>query len=398
MIQFVENNWHILLWSAGILAGGIAASLVARLILLWLLRRITRRRGKIVGESLVRHGVGPTRWIFPLLAMLCILPGLELPQVLKSALEHITGLGLIAATAWLVILFVDVAKDVIAGRYRVDVSDNLTARRLQTQFDMLHRIAVMLVAVVTAAIMLMTFPAIKHIGVSILASAGLASLVVGMAMKGTLSNLVAGVQIAFAQPFRIEDAVVIDNEWGWIEEIGMMYVVVRIWDLRRLVIPLSYFLDNAFQNWTRNSADLLGNTILYVDYTVPLEEMRAELKRICAASEKWRGKVCVLQVTDASEHTMQVRALMDANNSGDAFDLRCQVREGLIVWLQKNYPGSLPRYRGEMETMLRQSGPEGDARDLPPEPRRSVPQESAATDHKNHDQQHAVRGTPDVRR
>ncbi|HEY1808946.1 MAG TPA: mechanosensitive ion channel domain-containing protein [Acidobacteriaceae bacterium] len=385
MIQFVENNWHILLWSAGILAGGVAAALAARLVLLWLMRRFTRRRGKIIGESLVRHGEGPTRWIFPLLAMLCILPGLELPQVLKSALEHITGLGLIAATAWLVILFVDVARDVVAGRYRIDVSDNLTARRLQTQFDMLHRITVVLVVIVTASIMLMTFPAIKHIGVSILASAGLASLVVGMAMKDTLSNLVAGVQIAFAQPFRIEDAVVIDNEWGWIEEIGMMYVVVRIWDLRRLVIPLSYFLENAFQNWTRNSADLLGNTILYVDYTVPLEEMRAELKRICESSQKWKGQVCVLQVTDASEHTMQVRALMDARNSGDAFDLRCVVREGLIVWLQKNYPGSLPRYRGEMETMLRQGEQEGGGPELQVAPRPAISQESAAAGNENHE-------------
>jgi hypothetical protein len=152
---------------------------------------------------------------------------------------------------------------------------------------------------------------------------------------------------------------------------------------------LSYFLDNAFQNWTRSSADLLGNTILYVDYTVPLDEMRAELKRICESSKKWRGKVCVLQVTDASEHTMQVRALMDANNSGDAFDLRCEVREGLIVWLQKNHPGSLPRYRGEMETMLH-GNPDGDARELPLGPRRAIAPESPASENDNHEQRRAA--------
>lgn len=349
MIRFVEHNWHIFLWSAGILAGGVACALIARALLLWGLRRFARRRGKIIGQSLVRHGVGPTRWIFPLLAVLCILPGLELPQVLKSALEHITGLGLIAATAWLLILFVDVARDVIAGRYRIDVSDNLTARRLQTQFDMLHRITVVLVVVVTAAIMLMTFPAIRHIGISILASAGLASLVVGMAMKGTLSNLIAGIQIAFAQPFRIEDAVVIDGNWGWIEEIGTMYVTVRIWDLTRLVVPLSWFLDNAFQNWTRTSAELLAHCYIYVDYSVPVEPLRDELKRICESTPLWMGKVCGLQVSDLFQNVMQLRALMDARNSGDAWDLRCYVREHLIGFIQKNYPGGLPRYRGEIE-------------------------------------------------
>ncbi len=366
MIGYIEHNWHTLLWSAGILVGVIIVAHFVRAMVLWLLRRLTQRRGKLIGQSLVRHGEGPSRWIFPLLAMLCVLPGLELPEVVKSALEHITGLGLIAAIAWLVILFVDIARDVIASRYRVDVSDNLMARRIQTQFEILHRLTVILVSVVAVAIMLMTFPAIKHIGVSILASAGLASLVVGMAMKGTLSNLIAGIQIAFAQPFRLEDAVVIDGEWGWIEEIGMMYVVVRIWDLRRLVIPLSYFLDNAFQNWTRTSADLLGSTMLYVDYTVPLDEMRAELKRICESTKLWKGDVCVLQVTDASEHTMQLRALMDARNGGDAWDLRCLVREGLIVWLQKNHPDSLPKYRGEMQTTWEQRGPRGGgARQLP---------------------------------
>jgi small-conductance mechanosensitive channel len=267
-----------------------------------------------------------------------------------AALEHITGLGLIAAIAWLVILMIEVTSDILAGRYRIDVADNLLARRVQTQFQMVHRIAVTLVIVVTVSIMLMTFPPIKHIGVSILASAGLASLVVGMAMKGTLSNLVAGVQIAFAQPFRVEDAVVIEGEWGWIEEIGMMYVVVRLWDLRRLVLPLSYFLDHPFQNWTRTSAELLGYTYIYTDYTVPIDEVRAELRRICESTPLWNGKVCGLQVSDSDNRTMQLRALMDARNSGDAWDLRCLVREKLIDFLQKNYPGSLPRYRGEFET------------------------------------------------
>jgi small-conductance mechanosensitive channel len=350
MLQWIAQNWRHQLWSAGILIAAVVVALVVRSIVFWALRRFTRRKGALLGQSLVRHGEHPTRWIFPLLAVLAVLPGLPLPSILMLALEHITGLGLIAAIAWLVILFVEISSDVLANRYRIDVADNLIARRIQTQFQMVHRIAIVLVVVVTVAIMLMTFPAIKHIGVSILASAGLASLIVGMAMKGTLSNIIAGVQIAFAQPFRVEDVVVVEGEWGWIEEIGAMYVVVRIWDLRRLVLPLSYFLDHPFQNWTRSSADLLAYTYLYTDYTVPVDEVRAELTRICKATPLWGGKVCGMQVSDSDNRTMQLRALMDARNSSDAWDLRCLVREKLIGFLQKNYPGSLPRYRGEFET------------------------------------------------
>jgi small-conductance mechanosensitive channel len=256
VVLFLMRDWRDAAWSAGIIVVAIAMALIVRWIAFIVLKRLTRRRGALLGESLVRHAQKPSQWILPLLAILTVGPGLPLPQSARDTLEHATGLGLIAAMAWLAILLIAVTSDILSGRYRIDVADNLLARRIQTQFQMIHRIAIILVVVVAVAIMLMTFPAIKHIGVSILASAGVVSLVVGMSMKDTLSNLIAGVQIAFAQPFRIGDAVVVENEWGWIEEIGMMYVVVRIWDLRRLVLPLSYFLTNAFQNWTRTSADL----------------------------------------------------------------------------------------------------------------------------------------------
>ena len=349
MAGYFAQHWHDLLWSGIILGSAVVLSLIARAIVFWSLRRLTRRRGEGIGHSLVRHAAGPSYWIFPLIGVLAVLPGVFLPRAEMNALEHIAGIGLIAAVAWFIILLVEVTSDVIGGRYRLDVSDNLTARRIQTQFQMLHRIVVILVVIVTVAVALMTFPAIKHIGMSILASAGLASLVVGLAMKGTLSNLVAGVQIAFTQPFRLEDAVVIEGEWGWIEEIGTMYVVVRIWDLRRLVLPLSYFLDHPFQNWTRTSADLLGHCYIYTDYTIPIEPLREELRHICESTPLWKGKVCVLQISDLFETNMQLRALMDARNSSDAWDLRCYVREKLIDFIQKNYPQSLPRYRGEME-------------------------------------------------
>ncbi len=366
MIQYFVHNWRDLLWSGVSLGGAVGLGFIARAVVFWMLHEFDRRKGDVIGHSLTKHGRRSTRWIFPLLVVLCVLPGLPLPPAVMSALEHITGIGLIAAIAWLIILLVDVSSDIMSVRYRVDVADNLMARRIQTQFQMLHHIVVVLVSVVSLSIMLMTFPAIRHIGMSILASAGLASLVVGLAMKGTLENIIAGVQIAFAQPFRMGDAVVIQGEWGWIEEIGTMYVVVRIWDLRRLVIPLSYFLQNSFQNWTRTSAELLGYSYIYTDYTVSVDAVREELKRICESTPLWGGKVCGVQVSDSDRYTMELRALMDARNSGEAWDLRCLVREKLIDFLQKNYPGCLPRYRGEFETKgrdgvmkMKEDGPKG---------------------------------------
>lgn len=348
MIPYIEHNWQSLLWSAGLLLAAIVVALVVRRIFVWLLDRLSRRANSVMGQSLLRRAQRPSHWILPLLAVLAVLPGLSLPKMLLTALEHIAGLGLIATLAWMAILLVGVTADVLSFRYRIDVADNLVARRIQTQFQMVQRLAVVLVSVVAVSIGLMTFPAIKHIGVSILASAGVASLVVGMSMKDTLANLIAGVQLAFAQPFRMGDAVVIEGEWGWIEEIGSMYVVVRCWDLRRLVLPLSYFLTNSFQNWTRTSADLLAYTYIYTDFTAPVDALREEFQRILASTPLWNGTVRVLQVSDSDRSTMQLRALMDVRNSSDAWDLRCLVREKLIEFLQKNHPGSLPRYRGEM--------------------------------------------------
>jgi small-conductance mechanosensitive channel len=349
MVQYIVQNWHDLLMSVIVLAAAILVALGCHFIFFRLLRRNARRTGSVLGQSLLKYGRGPARWIFPILAVMTVAPSLAFPPVATLALEHLTGLGLIAATAWLFILCIDIISDVLSDRYRIDVADNLVARRVQTQFQMLRRILIVLVVIVTLSIMLMTFPAIKHIGMSLLASAGLATLVVGMAMKGTLSNIIAGVQIAFAEPFRLEDVVVIEGQWGWIEEIGTMYVVVRIWDLRRLILPLSYFLDHPFENWTRTGSHLLANTTLYADYTVPVDELRAELRRICESSKLWKGDVCALQVTDATERAVQLRALMDARNSGDAWDLRCLVREKLIEFLQKNFPQSLPHWRGEVD-------------------------------------------------
>lgn len=349
MLSFFVHNWRDLLWSAGVLAAAIGVALVVRLVAFSALRRLTRNRGAFLSQSLVKRGRRPTLWILPLVAILAVLPGLPLPQALLDVLEHIAGLGIVASVAWLSIVLIAVTADILTARYRVNVADNLVARRIQTQFAVVRRVGVILVVVLALAVGLMTFPAIRHIGISILASAGVAGLIIGIAMKDSLSNLIAGVQIAFSQPFRMGDAVVIEGEWGWIEEIGVMYVVVRLWDLRRLVLPLMYFLEHPFQNWTRTSADLLAYTYIYVDYTTPVDAVREELKRVLELTPLWAGKLCLLQVSDSDQRTMQLRALMDVRSSSDAWDLRCLVREKIIAFMQKNYPACLPRYRGEVD-------------------------------------------------
>jgi len=196
--------------------------------------------------------------------------------------------------------------------------------------------------------MLMTFPKVRQLGTTILASAGIIGIVVGMAAQRTIGTFIAGLQIAITQPIRVDDVVIVENEWGRIEEITLTYVVVKIWDLRRLIVPITYFIEKPFQNWTRVTADILGTVYIYVDYTVPVDSVREELQRVLKESEHWDGKVCVLQVTNTSEQTVELRALMSAADASTAWSLRCEVREKLIDFMKKKYPQALPKLRAEL--------------------------------------------------
>jgi small-conductance mechanosensitive channel len=228
------------------------------------------------------------------------------------------------------------------------VEDNLLARKHLTQVRILERSGTVLILVVTAAGVLTTFESVREYGVSLFASAGVAGLVVGLAARPVLSNLFAGVQIAMTQPIRLEDAVIVENEFGWIEEITGTYVVVRLWDWRRLIVPLSYFIEKPFQNWTRHSAALIGSVLVYADYTVPVGPVRDELRRIVSRSKLWDGQVVNLQVTGATDDSIELRALVSAANASAASDLRCEVREELIAFLQREYPRALPKRRTEV--------------------------------------------------
>jgi small-conductance mechanosensitive channel len=335
--------------TAGCIAGGaIVLSLIAHRIVFFLLDRFSKKRKDRFGQSFVQRAWKPALFVFPLMALVMALPAAPFPTNFRVVLQRVLGLGVIAAVGWAIILLVELLSDMIYYRYAIDVADNLSARRIRTQTA-----AVVVVVLVTVSIMLMTFPEVRHIGISLLASAGLAGLVVGMAARSTLASLIAGIQIAMTQPIRIEDALVVEGEWGWVEEIGMTYVVIRIWDLRRLVVPLTYFIEKPFANWTRTSSELMGVVMLYADYSLPVEEARRELHRLLEESDLWDRKAWGLQVTDATEKTVQLRALMSAANGSQLWDLRCYVREGMIRYINSKHPESLPLVRGETSVSMR---------------------------------------------
>src|SRR5690606_33878852 len=230
----------------------------------------------------------------------------------------------------------------------MEVADNLHARRIQTQTRVLSRVVQGGIILLGAALALMTFPAVRQVGATLLASAGIAGLVAGIAARPVFGNLIAGLQIALAQPIRLDDVVIVEGEWGRIEEINRTCVVVRVWDERRLVVPLQWFIEHPFQNWTRTTSQLLGTEFLWLDYRTPMQDVRGALQRICESDERWDGRVCVAQVTETAETTIQVRLLVSARNSGELFDLRCAVRERMIDYLGHAHPESLPRMRVDM--------------------------------------------------
>ena len=343
------STWWETLTAAGALLLAVLLGLVIHRIGVGLLSRWAVSTPFLPDDLLLKYWKRPTRPLIPLLLVLLVLPSLTLPDAVEAPLRQALSLGLIAALCWLAIRTVHALQDAVLTRYDVTAKDNLKARAVYTQIQVVQRVAVAVILLVGIAAGLMTFEKVRQVGVSILASAGVLGIILGFAAQKSISTLFAGIQIAITQPIRLDDVVIVEGEWGRIEEITLTYVVVRIWDLRRLVVPITYFIEKPFQNWTRVSADLLGTVYLYTDYTVPVEAVREEVHRILKGSELWDGKVWGLVVTNATEHTLELRALMSAADSGAAWNLRCLVREELVTYLQENHPGSLPRVRAELQ-------------------------------------------------
>ena len=340
--QFDDGNWQ----SAIIISVFV---IVGSLILHFLSFKILNRFGKKsdkpflnnLSDKLNRPSLGLILTIAVSIIFLAFAPDNKLVDILM----HLLKLLIIFFISWVIIRSIKLGRDIVLLRYDISEKDNLKARRVYTQFKIIERILVFIVILIALAVALMTFEQIRRIGVSLFASAGVAGIILGFAAQKLIGNVLAGFQIALAQPIRIEDVVIVEKEWGWIEEITLTYVVVRIWDKRRLILPTTYFIEKPFQNWTRVSADILGTVFIYTDYTVPIDKLREELSKVLQSDKNWDGKVNVLQVTDSTERTMEIRALMSAADSPSAWDLRVNVREKLIDFLQKNYPESLPKSR-----------------------------------------------------
>ncbi len=342
----IENVWFDLL----LLVAAALAVWVLHHFLFYFLKKggLFRKNGKM--DTLRHHLYYPVLVLLIFIALLVIYPALDgLDGYITDTVHHVISIVGIITVAWLLVRLIRAGRIIIMRKYDIKAEDNFEARKAYTQFHIIENILVFLVIIVSVGIILMTFDPIRKIGLSLLTSAGIAGIILGFAAQKLIATILAGVQIAFTQPIRIDDVVIVEGEWGRIEEINLTYVVVLIWDQRRLVVPTTYFIENAFQNWTRTSSEILGTVFIYTDYDVPVDALRKELKRLVKSNEKWDKRVCVLQVTDVKERTVELRALVSAADAGETFDLRVFVREKLVEFLKENYPNSLPRTRVRME-------------------------------------------------
>lgn len=352
MQSAIVDAWADWGWTLVIVTVAIVLALGAHRIVFTAAARVLSRTKRPVASSVLQHSNQPARALFAILAVFLVLPSLPIPIEMKNTLERMLALTFTGAMGWLAFKLTWVIKDVVTTKYDLTAADNLLAREVMTRVGVMQRILAASILVITVCLILMSIPSIRQIGVTLFASAGIAGIVAGLAARPALTNLIAGLQLALTQPIRIDDVVIVEGEWGWIEEIRVTFVVVRIWDLRRLVVPLSYFIERPFQNWTRKTADILGTVFLYVDYSVPVQRVREELHALLQTNALWDGKVWGLQVTNATDRVIELRALMGARNSGEAWDLRCQIREQLIAFLHEEFPGSLPRLRAELPEKL----------------------------------------------
>jgi len=333
------------------LAGALAVliGLALHAVLYRLVRRLAS--GFIFGRNLVNYGRRPTQLLLPLLLLHIALSEVPVNIYLINSLRQFLSIGLLATLTFLCIRLIKAVAETVIALHPAEAADNLRARSVHTQTRVLARSVMLFVGLIGLASILMTFPDIRQIGASLLASAGLAGLVAGIAARPVLGNLIAGLQIALTQPLRIDDVLIVDGEWGRVEEITGSYIVISIWDQRRLIVPLQWFIEHPFQNWTRSSSQLIGTVLLWVDYAMPLAPLRQELERVCHGAPEWDGRLCLLQVTETTDKAMQLRILVSGSDASKTWDLRCRVREALLAFIQNDYADYLPRLRGSLENI-----------------------------------------------
>lgn len=334
-------------WAWPLLLAGLGASATALVfrLLLALLRRLTNPEGT---ARMFLDAAAPALGAFlALLALNAVLvAGGDLP--LLAEVKHLLTLLLIVSMTWVAVRCTSAVGDLIVRMNPADGERWRTARKLETQTRFLVRGLIVLFVIVGVGVALMTFDAVKQLGASLLASAGIGGLILGFAARPVLGNLLAGMQIALTQPFRIDDVLYVDGKWCWVEEVTATYVVLRVWDLRRLVVPLDWFITNHFENWSRYSPELVGAVFVWVDYAMPVEPLREEYARLLRASPLWNGNTENVLVTDASDRAIEIRFLMSAANSTNLWELRCSIREGVIAFVRDRFPEHLPRLRAQL--------------------------------------------------
>ncbi|PZU66676.1 MAG: hypothetical protein DI540_13310 [Sphingobium sp.] len=351
---------HITPMAALSIALSVVVAFAVHGALYWIAVRIVRRAR--IEPLLLPAIFQPTRWLVVLLALGAGLKSIEMGPRIEDIWSIGARMIFALLVGWLVFRAMRAGKAMLEARADISVEDNLKARRQRTKISILYRICQCIVGFFVIAMMLIAIPGVRTIGVSLMASAGLAALAVGAAAQPALKNLIAGIQMAFSEPIRLDDVVIIEGEWGRIEEIRLTYVVVRIWDDRRMVVPVSYFLEKPFQNWTTKTSDLLGTVFLYVDPTADIERIRARFVEAVKANGRWDGRVAILQVTDHRADALELRGLLSARNAGIAFDLRCEVREAMLTFLRTDMPEALVRGRQTLErdeVFTRRSGVAG---------------------------------------
>jgi small-conductance mechanosensitive channel len=353
----IRHAWFVAIF---LFCGVIVLSNLAHYVVFHILRRKEKETKDRRWASVQQYLSHPARAIFFITCLLIVLPAVPLSTGTQGLIRQALIMALVVALGWFAVGCVYVFQAAILRKYDLSAENNIQARRIHTQFQLFRRMFITFIVIVDIGALLWTFndPRIWHYGSGLLASAGIASIIVATAAKSTVANLLAGLQIAMTEPIRIDDVVVVQGEWGRVEEINSAYVIIRLWDLRRLVVPLSYFIENSVQNWTRQSADIMGTAFLYVDYSIPVEDLRQQLNTVVHASPLWDKKVCGLQVTNLNERSMELRCLVSSRNSSDNFDLRCLVREQMTAWIQHNHPTAFPitRFAGI-------PGPQNDAND-----------------------------------
>lgn len=338
-----------------LLIGAIAVALVVHGVTARIIKRAIGERWPTV-SLLLKRVAGPARLALCLVAVALVLPLAPLNDVLSEQLTHFFVVAVIALVGWITVRAVDMGAARYLQRFRLDTDENFLARKHVTQVRVFKRVIDTLVVLIAVSTALMTFESVKQYGVSLFASAGAAGLIVGLAARPLLSNLIAGVQIAITQPIRIEDAVIIENEWGWVEDIASTYVVIRLWDWRRMVVPLSYFIERPFQNWTRDTQSLIGAIALYVDYCTDVSRIRQRLEQVVRESKLWDGAVVNLQVIESTPRAIELRALVSARSAPQSWDLRCEIREKLLAYIREQMPEAMPRERTMLSPRLADLG------------------------------------------